>query len=101
MKEAIVEKFLTKHVTRHGGLIYKIAFIGRRGAPDRLVIWPNGEVDFIEVKRPSGVISPIQKKLHELWQKQNKSVYVLFSLAEVDAYLKARRECYDTPSNEL
>ena len=40
MRESVIEKHLVKRVKELGGEVRKVQWIGRRGAPDRLVMLP-------------------------------------------------------------
>lgn len=40
MKESAIEDYLTKRVRELGGEVRKVQWIGRKGAPDRLVMLP-------------------------------------------------------------
>lgn len=40
MRESQIEKYLVERVTALGGEVRKVKWIGRRGAPDRLVMLP-------------------------------------------------------------
>lgn len=50
IRERDVEAYLVRKVKAAGGEVRKVQWIGRRGAPDRLVMLRG--VAFIEVKRP-------------------------------------------------
>lgn len=65
MREIKVEEYLRDRVTELGGYCRKVVFPGFRGAPDRLIGWPNsvalnivcGHAPlhlFVEMKRPGG-----------------------------------------------
>ncbi|MBA4315591.1 MAG: hypothetical protein C0422_09750 [Alcaligenaceae bacterium] len=41
MRESQIEKYLVKRVKELGGEVRKVQWIGRRGAPDRLVMLPS------------------------------------------------------------
>jgi len=49
--ESSIEDYLINLVKRHGGEVRKVKWIGRRGAPDRLVLFA-GIGAFVELKRP-------------------------------------------------
>jgi hypothetical protein len=49
-RESVIERALVAAVKAHGGEVRKLRWIGRRAAPDRLVLL-NG-VHFVELKRP-------------------------------------------------
>ena len=66
--EKKLEKKCTDHAQKRGWLAYKLSYVGRRGAPDKLFISPQGAVLFIEFKTPTGPVSDLQQialdKLH-------------------------------------
>lgn len=78
MLERDVEAYLVKRVKELGGEVRKVKWIGRRGAPDRLVMLPNGRVfavderghgrtTWVELKRP-GLAAAFPKNAHERQQ---------------------------------
>lgn len=57
MRESKVEKHLVARAEEHGALVRKLAYIGRRGAPDRMVVW--GErYRTIRVEMPPEALKP-------------------------------------------
>ncbi len=78
-----LEKTLKRFVTQKGGVCLKFVSPGTRGVPDRMVIWPTGRVDFIELKRQgfNGEPSALQVFwIHKLTRlKQNARVIRSFS----------------------
>ncbi|KGB27518.1 nuclease [Candidatus Liberibacter solanacearum] len=83
-----IEKRLVKGVQQLDCWVRKASFVGRRGCPDRLIITPNGRLWWIEVKKPSGRLSHQQmSEIEELIQRGQR-VKVLFSVEEVDNFLK-------------
>ena len=60
MRESSIERGLVQRVKRADGLCLKLSPVGLVGIPDRLVLLPGGRVFFIELKRPGGVIAPLQ-----------------------------------------
>lgn len=50
IRESHIEEALVRAVKSHGGEVRKVSWVGRRHAPDRLVLL-NG-VHFVELKRP-------------------------------------------------
>ena len=55
MKERDVEKYLVDRIKAIGGEVRKVRWVGRKGAPDRLVMLP-GESTWVEVKSPATVV---------------------------------------------
>ena len=90
MKETRVEAHLVKLVTAAGGSIRKCGWIGRRGAPDRFVMWP-GRADWVELKRPlTPTAEAHQLREHKRLRDAGQSVYVLASIEEVERYIANR-----------
>lgn len=52
MLEKTLENRLRQAVERAGGLCLKWTSPGRRGVPDRMVLFPGGVLVFVELKRP-------------------------------------------------
>ena len=78
MLERDVEAYLVKRVEELGGEVRKVKWIGRRGAPDRLVMLPDGRMfavdehghgrtTWVEVKRP-GLAATFPNNAHERQQ---------------------------------
>lgn len=88
MRERDVEDYLVRRVTAMGGEVRKIRFIGRRGAPDRLVMLP-GRTIWVELKAPGKVAAPHQVREHQRMRGMGQSVEVIDSLAGVEALLDA------------
>ena len=97
MRESTVEKHLVKRVKALGGECRKVQWIGRRGAPDRIVMlpgktrfsvnWP-GKTVWVELKRPGEVAEPHQAREHERMRKMGQQVVVLDSIEAVDKFIE-------------
>lgn len=59
--EKQVERRLVEGVKRLGGKSYKWVSPGNVGVPDRIVVWPSGQVDFVELKTDRGTLSKMQE----------------------------------------
>ena len=87
MLERDIEQYLVEQVEARGGQAHKIKFIGRRGAPDRLVIFP-GVTWVIELKRPKGHMSYHQKEFRAALPT-GAWYAVLWSIEDVDRWLES------------
>lgn len=109
MREREIEAYLVKRVQAMGGEVRKVQFIGRRGAPDRLVMLPAVVIDvdgkpvigfsdrgvstrqartfWVELKAPGKVGEPHQLREHERMRAMGQRVFVIDSLAGVDGLL--------------
>lgn len=63
--EKDVEAALVRRVKALGGLCEKFTSPGRRSVPDRIITMPNGQIIFVELKRPGGKPTDAQLKDHE------------------------------------
>lgn len=59
MLEKDIEKKLAKAVSDQGGIAYKFTSPGRRGVPDRLIVF-NDKIAFVELKTSTGRLSALQ-----------------------------------------
>lgn len=65
MDEKEIEEMMRKAVEKQKGKFLKFVSPGNSGVPDRVAIFPGGEIWFVELKKDGGVARPLQKK----WQK--------------------------------
>lgn len=82
MRENQIENYLVKCVTGLGGEVRKVKWIGRRGAPDRLVMLPGLSV-WVELKAPGEKVKPHQMREHERMKVLGQKVKVIDSLEGV------------------
>ena len=96
MRERDIEDYLVKRVNAMGGEVRKVKWIGRRGAPDRLVMLPVWEpspgntfdrTTWVELKAPGVEPEPHQVREHERMRKMGQRVVVIDSLAGVEELL--------------
>lgn len=83
LKEKDVERFLVEHIQRLGGEVRKVVFPGHSGAPDRLVLFPDGELTWVELKSPTGSVAPHQEREHTRFRAMGQVVLVLYSIDEI------------------
>lgn len=95
MRESDIEKYLVGTVEMLGGECRKLRWIGRRGAPDRLVMFPKEQQRFIdgawgttlwvELKATGEKAKPHQLREHARMRKMGQRVEVIDSIEAVDA----------------
>lgn len=86
MRESTIENYLVERTKAAGGECRKLKWIGRRGAPDRLVML-NGRTIFIELKAPGEKAKPHQVREHERMRRMGQRVEVVDSCERVDEVL--------------
>ncbi len=77
MREKVIEEKLAAEVKRRGGICPKWVSPGFDGMPDRIVLLPDGQIGFVEVKAPGERPRPLQVSRHELLRSLGFPVYVL------------------------
>jgi hypothetical protein len=97
MRESVIEKHLVKRVKELGGEVRKVQWIGRRGAPDRLVMLPFywhgpaayyvGRCFWVELKAPGVKPETYQLREHVRMREMGQRVVVIDSLEGVEELL--------------
>ena len=96
MRESVIERYLVKRVKEAGGEVRKVKWIGRRGAPDRLVMLPDpgpgggtfNNAWWVELKAPGEPLEPHQSREHARMRRMGQRVLKIDSLEQVDELLK-------------
>lgn len=86
VRERDVERQLIKRVKALGGEVRKLAWVGRRGAPDRLVMLP-GRYLFVELKAPGGKISRLQDLEHRRLRAAGFEVAVVWKVEDIEGLI--------------
>jgi hypothetical protein len=91
--ESDIETYLVKQVEAHGGRCLKLVDMGRRGFPDRTVLWPDDVGDgprmlFIETKTIGGKVKPWQKRYHTDLESMGFTVLTLWTKEQIDDYIR-------------
>lgn len=84
--EKDVEKALVKRVKSLGGLCEKFTSPGRRSVPDRLVTMPDGQIIFVELKRPGEEPTDLQDRDHAKRRELGCDVRVIDNLEDARAF---------------
>lgn len=95
LRERDIEAYLVRRVKELDGEVRKVKWIGRRGAPDRLVMLPVSLVAgasyantfFVELKAPGEKAEPHQLREHVRMRRTGQRVVVVDSLEGVDRLL--------------
>lgn len=96
MRERDIEQYLVERVKALGGEVRKVQWVGRRGAPDRLVMLSfrtyigdpeESNTIWVELKAPGEKVKPHQKREHERMRAMGQRVVVIDSIEGVDEVL--------------
>lgn len=99
MRESEIEGYLVKRVNAMRGEVRKVRWVGRRGAPDRIVMLPsfgcgplNGKpyntTLWVELKATGKEAEPHQLREHERMRRMGQRVEVVDSFKRVDEVLE-------------
>ena len=86
MLEREIERYFRKAVAAAGGVAFKFVSPSHRGVSDRIVCL-QGQTWFVELKRPGGRLSPLQKIFAAEMERLGQNYTVLSSQMEIDAWL--------------
>lgn len=85
--ERDLERYFSAQCKKYKLLTLKLHVRFARGWPDRIVALENGEVLWIELKRPGGQLSALQEKVHADLAKRGHTVHVVYSKEDIDRVL--------------
>lgn len=89
MSEKMIEKRLVEEVKRLDGLIYKFNSQANNGVPDRLIVFPNNLIFFVELKKPKrGIISKVQEYQLEKLKEKGCNTIIITNITEVFNFKK-------------
>lgn len=88
MRERDIEDHLIGLAERYGWLLRKIRYIGRNGAPDRMLIDPYGQVAFVELKAPGKTPRVAQAREHLKLTMYGQRVVTIDSIKGVEDLFK-------------
>ena len=75
MRERSIEAYLTRKTRVAGGLCLKWVSPGCSGVPDRILIFPGGQIAFVELKAPRKTERPRQVYVQDLLRRIGCRVY--------------------------
>jgi hypothetical protein len=87
MREKAIERKLVQSVTHMGGLALKFTSPGLAGVPDRLLLFPEGKIAFVEMKAPGKQPTPLQRLRHAQLRNLGFRVYVVDSIDQIGELL--------------
>ena len=90
MLEKDVEKALRLHCKKQGVICYKFTSPGHTGVPDRILIFPDGGIVFVEVKAPEKVPTGNQIREIKRLKEQGAEVFVIDTPAGCRALVDAK-----------
>lgn len=90
MKESEIEKILVREVKKLGGIAYKWVSPGNDGMPDRIVIFPERNPVFVELKMDKGRLTALQEVQIRRLEKLGQDVTVIYGLDGLSQFFQDR-----------
>lgn len=88
-KESDLERRFVRRCEKAGATVRKLAWLGRKGAPDRVVLLPVRRIAFVELKRGSrGRFSGDQEAELALLQGMGFPTYRVLTDADLEAFAR-------------
>lgn len=87
MRERDIENYLVTRCRHVGALCYKWTSPGRAGVPDRICVFPSGQVVFVELKAPGKKPTRAQLREHARLREHKQKVVVIDSNESVEELL--------------
>ena len=87
MRESYIESALAEAVKAAGGVCRKVQWIGRRGAPDRVVML-RGKTIWVELKAPGQKAKPHQQREHARMRSLGQTVVIIDQIEQIKELLK-------------
>ena len=82
MRESAIERAICQHAKDVGILQFKFTSPNRAGVADRIFLFPDRKVIFMEMKTPKGRLSRLQENEIRIMHKYGHSVYVVDSVEQ-------------------
>lgn len=92
MLESKIEDWLNRKIKEIGGLSFKWVSPNNPGVPDRIYIFPNNQVYFVELKTEIGRLSNIQKWQRERLRQMGVNYRLVKGMDEARELIKELKE---------
>jgi hypothetical protein len=91
-REKDIEAWIRRRVEDLGGEFWKFTSPGRDGVPDRIAIFPDGRIVFVELKTERGRLSKVQAHVCKRLIELNQQVCIVFGMEGAEEFLEDMAE---------
>ena len=88
MKEQVIEQKLRQAVAAADGWALKLSCPGTAGIPDRMILFPEARIGFVEVKAPGKKPRPLQIAQMNKLKKLGFPVFVLDDVDQIQTIIE-------------
>jgi hypothetical protein len=92
MSESKIESWLNDQVKKLGGKSYKFVSPGNPGVPDRIYLFPNGRIYFVELKKVYGKLSGVQKWQRDQFRGMGCDFRVVYGMDQAKDFIKELKD---------
>lgn len=85
--EKSIEQDFKNAIKNVGGLAWKFVSPSQVGVPDRVVLY-KGRAYFVELKRPKGILSPVQKLVFSIMKRHGFDVSVVRNQKDIEDFVE-------------
>lgn len=96
MRESKIENYLREEVERLGGIAFKFTSPNRRSVPDRICVFPEGVLVFVEVKATGKRPTDAQVRERRRLQALSQLVVTVASKFQVSTLIQTIEQLIDT-----
>ena len=94
MSEKEIEMMMRKEIGQQEGKFLKLVSPGNDGVPDRIAIFPGGEIWFVELKTKDGHVKPIQTKWQNILSRLGCRARIIKGEDQAREWLDKHREWF-------
>lgn len=77
-RERDIEAWIRRRIEKMGGVFWKFTSPGNDGVPDRIALFPDGRLVFVELKTATGKLTMVQRYQIERLRKLDQQVAVVY-----------------------
>lgn len=91
-REKEIEAYIRRGIVKMGGMFFKFVSPGNDGVPDRIAIFPDGRLMFVELKAQHGKLSMVQ--LYQIGRLigMYQQVCVVYGMGGAEKFLEDMRD---------
>lgn len=91
-RERYIEAWLRRRIEDLGGMFLKFTSPGNAGVPDRIAVFPDGRLVFVELKTANGKLSRIQKHVCGKLIDMNQQVCIVYGMDGAREFLQDMKD---------
>lgn len=91
-REKDIEAWIRRRVEDMGGQFWKFTSPGRDGVPDRIAIFPDGRLVFVELKASTGKLTKLQALMCKQLMELQQQVCIVYGMTGARIFLRDMKD---------